>query len=84
MVDTALALKEHLKRYGTPTPKIVICGPLSLLMTACESASVYTASIQPHHSMGRSLHACPRCCTCPPDILVSIRASLNRLHLCLP
>ncbi|CAK0779844.1 hypothetical protein CVIRNUC_004868 [Coccomyxa viridis] len=24
MVDTALALKEHLKRYGTPTPKIVI------------------------------------------------------------
>ena len=30
MVDTALALKEHLKRYGIATPKIVICDPLSL------------------------------------------------------
>ena len=30
MVDTALALKEHLKRYGIPTPKIVICDPLFL------------------------------------------------------
>ena len=25
MVETAWALKEHLKRYGNPTPKIVIC-----------------------------------------------------------
>ena len=28
MVATAIALKEHLKRYGIPTPKIVICEPL--------------------------------------------------------
>ena len=25
MVETAWALKEHLKSYGNPTPKIVIC-----------------------------------------------------------
>ena len=30
MVDNALALKEHLKRYGIATPRIVICEPLPL------------------------------------------------------
>ena len=30
MVDTAIALKEHLKRYGIHTPKIVICKLLPL------------------------------------------------------